>query len=92
MRIDGTTGSELINLPGGEGKFSKTKTSNSQGAAVEKGLEHISSQKLLIQEALGATEINHKAVEEARALLESGQLDTPEAAKRAAQNIIDIGF
>lgn len=92
MRIDGTTGPELLNLPDGEGKPSKTKASGSKSIAVDKGHEHISSQKSLIQEALAATEINRKAVEEARELLESGQLDTPEATKRAAQNIIDIGF
>ena len=31
-------------------------------------------------------------VAEARALLSSGQLDTPEAARRAAQSILDLGI
>lgn len=92
MRIDGLNGSELMNLPGGKGKSDKTKTPAPKAMAVDNGHEHISSQKSLIQAALAANDVNSKAVAEARVLLESGQLDTPESIKRAAQNIINIGF
>ncbi|MGB2821963.1 MAG: hypothetical protein WBF17_13350 [Phycisphaerae bacterium] len=56
------------------------------------GAEVISSQERLIAAASAAEEINAKAVEEARALLQAGQLDTPEAADRAAEAILKMGL
>lgn len=96
MRIDGTMGPEYLNLPSGEGKSSKSKIfgnpdSSSKGAKIDSGHEHVSAHKSLIQAALAAEEVNSKAVAEARQLLESGQLDTPEAAERAARNMLDLG-
>ncbi len=93
MRIDGPNNrTDFLNLPGGDGKSSKAATSDPKALAVDSGLEHISSQQSLIQDALAASEVNSKAVEEARKMLESGQLDTPEAIKRAAKNMIDLGL
>jgi hypothetical protein len=56
------------------------------------GAQVVRSQEKLISEASAAPEINAQAVAEARALLESGQLDTPQAADRAAQRILDLGL
>jgi len=41
--------------------------------------------------AAGTAEVNPQAVAEARKLLESGQLDTPEAVRRAAEAILTRG-
>ncbi len=93
MRIDGSIGPEYLNLPKGEGKSSKSKASNSsKGADQTGGPERASAHQALIQEALAAEEVNLKAVEQARAMLDSGELDTPEAIKRAAENMLDLGF
>jgi phosphosulfolactate phosphohydrolase-like enzyme len=56
------------------------------------GTEVISSQEQLIAAAVAAGEIDAKAVEEARALLKAGQLDTPQAAERAAEAILEMGL
>ncbi|KPK86769.1 MAG: hypothetical protein AMJ81_00465 [Phycisphaerae bacterium SM23_33] len=41
--------------------------------------------------AMAGQEVEHAAVAEARKLLLEGKLDTPEAARRAAQAILDLG-
>jgi hypothetical protein len=56
------------------------------------GAQVLWSQEKLISAASAAPEINAQAVAEARALLESGQLDTPQAAQSAAQRILDLGL
>jgi len=62
------------------------------GPAPQTGAEVISSQERLIAAATGTEEVNAQAVEEARALLDSGQLDTPAAAYRAAEAILQLGL
>jgi hypothetical protein len=42
--------------------------------------------------AAGAEEMNTAAVTRARELLRSGQLDTPQAARRAAEALLSIGL
>ena len=42
--------------------------------------------------ALAAPSVNQQAIAEAQALLASGQLDTPQAVRQAAQSIVDIGL
>ena len=44
-----------------------------------------------VQAAMGAEEVDEQAVAEARNLLRSGQLDTPEAARRAAEALLRLG-
>ena len=46
----------------------------------------------LIEQAIQADQTDPKAVLQARQLLESGQLDTPENIRQAAKNIADIGL
>lgn len=91
MRIDGTFGPEFTNLPKGKAGGEKSKASTDRTAPAE-GLEVISEHKALVQQALATDEVNTQAVEDARQMLESGALDTPEAARRAAQNILDLGL
>jgi hypothetical protein len=45
-----------------------------------------------IQKAAASDEVNQQAVEEARKMLESGQLDTPQAATRLADAILKFGL
>ncbi len=46
----------------------------------------------LISEAISSPLADDKAVENAKALLASGQLDSQENIQKAAENIIDFGF
>jgi hypothetical protein len=46
----------------------------------------------LIARASEAPDVNLEAVEEARRLIAEGKLDTPEAARRAAENLLDFGI
>ncbi|MFW6132400.1 MAG: hypothetical protein ACOC8F_00780 [Planctomycetota bacterium] len=45
-----------------------------------------------IRTAQGADEIDAAAVDEARRLLEAGELDTPDRARRAAQAMLERGI
>ena len=45
-----------------------------------------------VREAIASQEVNQQAVAEAIKLLESGQLDTPEAIARAAESILFRGI
>jgi hypothetical protein len=46
----------------------------------------------LVKLAMAADEVNVKAVEEARRLLEAGELDTPAACDRVAEVLLDRGL
>lgn len=93
MRIDG-----MYNLePRKAGDEKDAKAPGAKGATASTsadagGTQVVRSQEKLISEASAAPEIDAQAVAEARALLESGQLDTPQAADRAAQRILDLGL
>jgi len=45
-----------------------------------------------IRKAAASQDLNAEAIAEARKLIEAGQLDTPEAIAKAAENIIDKGI
>jgi len=45
-----------------------------------------------VRAAMAGEEINQQAVAEARRLLQSGQLDTPDAARRAAEALTRLGI
>ena len=45
-----------------------------------------------VQAAKDVPDVNKQAVAEARELLKSGKLDTPEAAQRAAENMLNLGI
>ena len=52
----------------------------------------VSPGKVTVQVALASEEINTKAVEEAKKALAADKLDTPEAIKRAAEQMLDSGL
>jgi len=66
-----------------------------KGAPADPGAgsaEVVRSHQRLAGLAAAADEVNAKAVEEARKLLQSGQLDTDEAAERAARALLEEGM
>ncbi len=69
----------------------QTSTSSS-GATNEADSEVLSANIDYIRQAIETEDIDAAAVAEARQLLESGDLDTPEVATRAAELIIKLGL
>jgi len=63
-----------------------------QAAGDAGAAEVVLSQQRLIAEAAAAEAVDARAVEEARTLLLAGELDTPEAAERAAQAMLAKGL
>ncbi len=62
------------------------KTVDSANSAAESALQPC------IERAAEAVEVRPDAVEDAKRLLAAGKLDTPEAAQRAAENILRLGI
>ncbi len=93
MRINGSFAYDPKDLrskpakPGESGKPGATdKAGSTQASAAAE-----TAPSALVNQAGAVEEVNLQAVEEARRLLENGQLDTPEAAESAARNIIERG-
>lgn len=63
-----------------------------QPAPAEQGLVVERQHAAYIQQAAASDELNLGAVEDARKMLESGELDTPEAANRLADSILKFGL
>jgi len=96
MRIDATTGlgtettGSAGGLPGGPVSSNAGQAETAQqtqaGVSVDsRCLEHI-------QAAMAQEDVDSSAVAAAKALLAAGQLDTPEAAARAAENMLKLGM
>ena len=93
MRIDGTHGLEPQGLPDSKPPLPKTSLPGDASEAETSAESVVSrSHEPYVRQAMAADEINTQAVAEARELLQSGQLDTPEAARRAAQTIMRLGI
>jgi hypothetical protein len=90
VRIDGISNPEHLNCPNGKTSASKSKSSDARGADAGGGAGQ-SAQQSLIETALAVNDVNTQAVEEARKALLSGELNSPEAARRAAEAILDQG-
>lgn len=94
MRINGPYGFEppgLTNRSDKPGKSGKTDDGGKTGRASGGSLVQ-AAHNSFVSLALQTEEVNTQAVNEARNLLENGQLDTPEAARRTAEAILDLGF
>ncbi len=92
MRIHGTFGFEPQGVPN-RNKSDRAPKSDSGGKPKPAGGSLLqAAHNSVVSLALQSEEVNIQAVDEARRLLETGQLDTPEAARRAAQTILDLGF
>ena len=92
MRIDGIINQEHLNCPNGKASATPSKSSGARGADAGGGVGRSSAQQSLIDVANAVDDVNVQAVEAARKALLSGELDSPEAARRAAQAILDHGL
>ena len=92
VRIDGTYGLAPHKGPDDAEAKAEALQGHYAGRSPTGGAEVISSQERLIAAASDAGEVNVEAVKEARAMLAAGQLDTPEAARRAAEAILKTGL
>ncbi|MCK4626684.1 MAG: hypothetical protein KAV00_15325 [Phycisphaerae bacterium] len=93
MRIDGPNRLETPSQSeGNEARRQAAKPTEASEASEANARIGEAACKPYIQKASACDEVNHQSVAEAKKLLESGQLDTPEAAKRAAERIISMGI
>ena len=94
MHVERTEGFDALGLPDAAGNLPKAdktapaadQTDGSRRSAAEADFQPY------IDRAAEADEIRSEAVEQARRLLASGELDTPETARRAAENILGFGI
>ena len=92
MRLDGPQGLPPNPLPEKVPPANIPETSSRSGATNEADSEVLSANIDYIRQAIETEEMDPAAVAEARRLLASGELDTPEAAARAAELIIKLGL
>lgn len=92
MRIDGTHGIDPRALGDAKALSGKGFAAPAAAGDVAKTASSAPSRGPLVQEALSASEVNLQAVEEARRMIASGELDSPEAIQRAAQAMTDRGL
>ena len=94
VRIDGTLGAEPYGLPSDKGKCEKPADSPASEKAGETHPEWAVSSSLApwIRQAAAVADVDVRAVEEAQRALGAGQLDTPDAIRRAAQAILELGL
>jgi hypothetical protein len=92
MRIEGTFGHEHQRLNKSDAKTGSGKKAGKTAGASAESILASSVSPSLLQAAFQASDINTDAVQAARAALDNGELDTPEAAKNAARAILDLGI
>ncbi len=94
MHINGPDGIGAQGLPGGKPQaprktVAETPAPKNETVSLDVELKSISTD--YIRQANASDEVNAAAVAEAKKLIESGLLDTPEAAQRAAEAIFNLG-
>ena len=92
MRIDGVYGPGIGGVRDDNGTAPKSERPEAQGGAGGEPTELYAAAKQYVLSAAGAEEVNRQSVAEARELLRSGKLDSPEAARRAAEAILSLGI
>ena len=91
MRVEGTNGAHQQDPAGGKPAAPGPAPARPAEAGAAGGAEAGAARQAHVRDALACDEMDLAAVAEARRLLQAGQLDTPEAATRAAQTLIDRG-
>ena len=94
MRIDPANKPEIQGpLPGSNGSPQPVGSGGAQPAAQTGRPETTEAvHKSYIRRAVACDDVDLQAVAEAKKLIEAGQLDTPEAVARAAENIVVRGI
>ena len=87
MRIDGTNRLAPRDLTDSASAAKAPKTGLADATAA--GPELCRSAESFAKQALAVDDVNKQAVAEAKELIRSGKLDTPEAIRRTAQAILD---
>ncbi|MBM4019088.1 MAG: hypothetical protein FJ288_12295 [Planctomycetes bacterium] len=92
MHVNRTEGYNTPGVPDGTPGLAKAGPEGGARKADPNGVAlSESALAALVRQAAAADEVNSGAVADARRLLESGQLDTPEAIRRAAESILNRG-
>lgn len=92
MRIDRTTGFEMTAAAGkGKAPAGKSDKLDALHPAGQDTTEISTAADKYVARAMASDEVNAAAVAEAKRLIESGELDTPQAANRAAEAINSQG-
>ena len=94
MRIDGANNSEVYGPAGkpGQAPLSPKRADAERTEASGDIIAAEAACQPYIQKALGGDQVDLQAVAEAKKLIESGQLDTPEAARLAAEAMLASGL
>lgn len=94
MRIDPTNRSETQGPSQGEKALRKSDRPGSVRDVPETGRPETTEAvcKSYIRKAIDSCDVDLEVVAEAKKLLETGKLDTPEAVERAAERIISGGI
>jgi len=94
MQIERTEGLDPLGLPDNAGHLAKNSRTGSATDQPEGSSGFISEAALqpYVERAAEADAIRSEAVQQAKRLLASGELDTPETARRAAENILRLGI
>jgi hypothetical protein len=93
MQIGRSEGIDPQGLPDAAGKLLKTGQALSAAHKATEGPEAADPKVAeYARAAAGAEEVRPEAVKEARALLESGQLTSPEALQRTAESLLRLGI
>ena len=91
MRVQGPHGANPQNLPGGPGGARPTpQRPGDIGAAPETRLSALCQG--YVAKASACEGLNAEAVRDARRMLEAGELDTADGARRAADRLLDLGI
>jgi len=92
VRIDGVYNFESPGVSEEKKASAKTPRHAREAKGAAGDAEVLSSMLPLIRKAADVEEVDAQAVQAARQLLQSDQLDTPEAARRAAEAILGGGI
>ena len=92
MRIDGVYGPGIGGVRDDKGTAPKAGRPEEGPGAGGEPTELYAAAKQYVASASGAEEVNRQSVAEARELLRSGKLDSPEAVRRAAEAIVNLGI
>ena len=93
VRIDRPSGLDIYDTPARD-KAQRLDAPGGRGAQRQVGDDVVISTppQRYVREALAAEDVDLAAIAEAKRLIASGQLDTPEAVKRAAEAIVELGI